>query len=97
MECRRAGPAAELSSTESRQLPSRLRTPVHRQRSGRRRGEVETLLSAVADKGLDGYVRWALLGALARLAFDGAVSHATAPKVLESFERDGWAEPGDAA
>ena len=60
-------------------------------------GEVETLLSAVADKGLDGYVRWALLGTLARLTFDGAVSHATARRVLESFERDGWAEPGDAA
>ena len=60
-------------------------------------GDVETLLSVVADKGMDGYVRWAMLAALARLTFDGAVPHETTQMLLERFERDGLAAPGDAA
>ena len=60
-------------------------------------GEQDTLLSAIADKGIDGYVRWALLGTMARLTFDGTIARKTARTALERFASEAWADADDAA
>lgn len=60
-------------------------------------GDADSLLVAIADRQIDGYVRWALLGTMARLTFDGTIARNIAVTVLESFEREAWADTGDAA
>lgn len=60
-------------------------------------GDADSLLAAIADRQIDGYARWALLGAMARLTFDGTISRKIAVTTLESFEREAWADAGDAA
>ena len=60
-------------------------------------GDADSLLAAIADRQIDGYARWALLGTLARLTFDGTISRKIAVATLESFESEAWADAGDAA
>jgi uncharacterized protein len=60
-------------------------------------GNVAPLLAAIEDRAAEEYARWALLGVLARLTFDGVHPRAATRALLERFEADGWAEPGNAA
>lgn len=60
-------------------------------------GDADSLLAAIADRQIDGYARWSLLGTMARLTFDGTISRKIAMTTLESFEREAWAHAGDAA
>jgi len=60
-------------------------------------GDADTLLSVIADRNTESYVRWGLLEALARLTFDGAISRTTTLSFLDRFERESLADPGDPA
>ncbi len=60
-------------------------------------GDVAPLLAAIESRETEEYARWALLGVLARLTFDGAYPRAAMGELLARFEADGWAEPGSAA
>lgn len=60
-------------------------------------GDVAPLLAAIEDRATEEYARWALLGVLARLTFEGAHSRAATHALLERFETEVWAEPGNAA
>jgi uncharacterized protein len=60
-------------------------------------GDPEPLLAACADKRVDGFVRWNLMLALARLTFDGRIPRAMTLAFLDRFEREALADPGDAA
>lgn len=59
-------------------------------------GDVAPLLAAIESRATEEYARWALLGVLARLTFDGAYPRAATGDLLERFEADGLAEPGSA-
>jgi yecA family protein len=60
-------------------------------------GNPAPLLDACADREVDGYARWELIGALARLTFDGAIARETMLEFLDRFEREPLAEPDDDA
>jgi len=60
-------------------------------------GDAAPLLAACADRNIDSYVRWELIGALARLTFDGAVARDTMLAFLDRFEREPLADPDDDA
>ena len=60
-------------------------------------GKPEPLIAACADKALDGFLRWNLLLALARLTFDGRIPREGTHAFLERFERESLADPGDPA
>ena len=60
-------------------------------------GDAEPLLDACSDQNVPEYARWSLIGALARLTFDGVVSRDTTVAFLDRFERESLAEPGSAA
>jgi uncharacterized protein len=60
-------------------------------------GSAASLLDACAQKSLDGYVRWGMFDAIARLTFDGAIPRAMTVEFLGRFEREDLAAPGDAA
>jgi yecA family protein len=60
-------------------------------------GDTGTLIDACADSRIDGFVRWGLIGALARLAFDGLVARDTTMAFLDRFEREPLAAPDDDA
>ena len=59
--------------------------------------DTDALLLAIADRSTDSYVRWGLLSALARLTFDGRIPRTTTLSLLDRFERESFAEPGDPA
>ena len=60
-------------------------------------GDPSPLLDACADRGVDEYARWNLIGALARLTFDGAVPRGTTLAFLDRFDREPLADPNDDA
>jgi yecA family protein len=60
-------------------------------------GDPEPLLAACADKRVDGFARWNLMLALARLTFDGRIPRAMTLAFLDRFERESLADPRDAA
>ena len=60
-------------------------------------GKSAPLVDACADRDVGGYARWSLIGALARLTFDGAVARETTLAFLDRFDRETLAEPGDLA
>jgi yecA family protein len=60
-------------------------------------GDATALFEACAEKSIDGFVRWGLFDAIARLTFDGAIPRATTIEFLARFERENLACPGDAA
>jgi uncharacterized protein len=60
-------------------------------------GDTSTLIDACADSRVDSFVRWSLIGALARLTFDGAVPHDTTMTFLDRFDREPLAAPEDDA
>jgi len=60
-------------------------------------GDSIALIDACADRRVDGFVRWNLIGALARLTFDGAVARDTMLAFLDRFEREPLAAPDDDA
>jgi len=60
-------------------------------------GDAGTLIGACADRKVEGGVRWAMIGALARLTFDGSVARETTLAFLDRFDRDSLAEPDDYA
>jgi uncharacterized protein len=60
-------------------------------------GDPLPLLDACADRGVEKFARWKLLGALARLTFDGAVRRETTLAFLDRFEREALADPDDPA
>lgn len=60
-------------------------------------GDAAPLVEASVDANVDGYVRWNLIAALARLAFDGVVARDVVVEFLDRFERERLAEPDDVA
>jgi yecA family protein len=60
-------------------------------------GDPGALLEACADQNVDAFVRWNLLTALARLAFDGVIAREVAVEFFDRFEREPLAEPDDPA
>ena len=60
-------------------------------------GDPEPLLTACADREVDGFVRWNLMLALVRLTFDGRIAHEATLAFLDRFERDSLADHGDPA
>jgi uncharacterized protein len=60
-------------------------------------GDPAPLLDACADRGMDEYARWSLIGALARLTFDGAVPRDATLAFLDRFDREPLADPDDNA
>jgi uncharacterized protein len=60
-------------------------------------GDPAPLLDACADRGVDEYARWNLIGALARLTFDGAVPREATLAFLDRFDREPLADPDDSA
>ncbi len=60
-------------------------------------GDPEPVLAACADKNLNGFLRWDMMLALARLTFDGRIPRATTVAFVDRFERESLAGPGDAA
>jgi uncharacterized protein len=60
-------------------------------------GDPGPLLEACADQSVDAFVRWNLLTALARLAFDGVIAREVAVEFFDRFEREPLAEPNDPA
>jgi uncharacterized protein len=60
-------------------------------------GDPEPLLAGCADKRVDGFARWNLFVALARLTFDGQIPRVTTLAFLDRFESESLADPGDAA
>src|SRR5262245_22443864 len=60
-------------------------------------GDTGTLIDACADSRIEGFVRCGLIGALARLTFDGAVARDTMMAFLDRFEREPLAAPDDDA
>jgi uncharacterized protein len=60
-------------------------------------GSAASLLDACAQKSLDGYLRWGMFDAIARLTFDGAIPRPVTVEFLGRFEREDLAAPGDTA
>jgi uncharacterized protein len=60
-------------------------------------GDTGTLIDACADSRIDSFVRWGLIGALARLTFDGVVARDTMMAFLDRFEREPLAAADDDA
>jgi yecA family protein len=60
-------------------------------------GDPGPLLQACADQNVDPFMRWNLLTALARLAFDGTIAREVAVEFFDRFEREPLAEPDDDA
>jgi uncharacterized protein len=60
-------------------------------------GNAASLLDACAQKSPDGYLRWGMFDAIARLTFDGAVPRPMTVEFLGRFERENLAAPGDTA
>jgi hypothetical protein len=60
-------------------------------------GDSAALIDACLDNEIDGYLRWTLMKALARLTFDGKIARSTTLGFLDRFERETLATPGDAA
>jgi uncharacterized protein len=60
-------------------------------------GNAEALTAVLADPNVDGFVRWGLFEALARLTFDGLIPRAQTLALLERFDRELLAEPLDPA
>jgi yecA family protein len=60
-------------------------------------GDPLPLLDACSDRGVDEFARWNLIGALARLTFDGAVPRETTLAFLDRFDREALADPEDYA
>lgn len=60
-------------------------------------GDSESLLTTAANRSAESYVRWGLLGAIARLTFDGAIPRSTTLSFLARFERESLADAGDPA
>jgi yecA family protein len=60
-------------------------------------GDAATLIEACADRNVDEFVRSGLIGALARLTFDGAIPREIALAFLDRFDREPLAEPEDQA
>jgi yecA family protein len=58
-------------------------------------GDAPAFIEACADRNLDGFVRGPLIGALARLTFDGAVATETTLAFLDRFDRESLADPED--
>jgi len=58
-------------------------------------GDPDPLLQACADQNVYPFLRWNLLTALARLAFDGVITREVAVEFFERFEREPLAEPDD--
>jgi uncharacterized protein len=60
-------------------------------------GDSDALIDAITDANVDGFIRWSLLNALARLTFDGALPRERTLDLLDRFERVPLAEPLDPA
>ena len=60
-------------------------------------GDAAPLIDVCADRNIDGFVRWSLMNALARLAFDGAIARETVADFLDRFDREQLAETDDVA
>ncbi len=60
-------------------------------------GNAAPLFDLCARSTAEGFLRWTLFDAIARLTFDGAIPRATTVEFLDRFEREQMAEPGDAA
>ena len=60
-------------------------------------GDAGGLMAALKDQAIDGYVRWALFGVLARATFDCGIARDVTHAFLDRFERDSLAMIGDAA
>jgi yecA family protein len=60
-------------------------------------GDPDPLIDVCADRSIEGAVRWNLMTALTRLAFDGAIPRERTLAFLDQFERESLAEPGDMA
>lgn len=60
-------------------------------------GSAASFLDACAQKSLDGYLRWGMFEAIARLTFDGAIPREMTVEFLRRFEREDLADPGDPA
>jgi len=60
-------------------------------------GDAGALIGSCADNRVDDFVRWGLIGALARLTFDGVVARDTTLAFLDRFEREPLAPPDNAA
>jgi uncharacterized protein len=60
-------------------------------------GDPGPLLEACADQNVDAFVRWNLLTALARLAFDGVIAREVAVGFFDRFACEPLAEPDDPA
>ena len=60
-------------------------------------GDADALTEAIMDPSVDGFLRWGFFDALARLTFDGLISRDRTHQLLDRFERERLAEPGDPA
>lgn len=60
-------------------------------------GDAAPLFELCARSTLDGFLRWGLFDAIARLTFDNAIPRATTVEFLARFERENLAAPDDAA
>ena len=60
-------------------------------------GDHAPLLDACSDTRLDGFLRWSLMQALARLTFDGRIPRPITLDFVDRFEREPLAAPGDFA
>jgi yecA family protein len=60
-------------------------------------GDPGPLLEACANQNVDAFVRWNLLTALARLAFDGVIAREVAVEFFDRFAREPLAEPDSSA
>jgi yecA family protein len=60
-------------------------------------GDPEPLIEAIEHPDADGFVRWSLLSALARLTHDGTVPRERTIAVIERFDRERLAADGDPA
>jgi len=60
-------------------------------------GDAAPLIDVCADRNIHGFVRWSLMNALARLAFDGAIARETVADFLDRFDRKRLAETDDVA
>ena len=58
-------------------------------------GDADAMIEALADRTVDSYVRWSLFDALARLTFECRVRRQKTQALLDRFEREPLADPGD--
>ena len=60
-------------------------------------GDAAPLIEAIEDKTVDGFVRWSLFKAFAKLVFDGAISREAALLLIDRFDRERLADDDDPA